>query len=561
MFEEPSDTSLLRPPSSQNKLSPPSSQNLQTSQQAADKNMDKVFPFTTSKDPRIDKSMMRPAGSMSISSLLGRDDAPSTPQPRGSNFEYRHSSTYAKSSSTDYTHPYLTNAISFATRPEHIRSRRTRTPDNVKHSLAVSSKRKQPQSATSPTTTNTNGQASPWDTAHSSGPDRRSYSPLTPNASVQSNLNRENRNKTYRTGTPLSMKQIREPLKSPSPLEEREGRTHTLHIGMNHEHASLSGNCSGNELAQKLYGRNENGLDKVRPQTRSLLNLSDDQRYETQSLKMNQGNGTDYWTASERASADNNKFAAKNELYEKNVFAPKGQAVQNVLNTTPVGNNNGDHKGSLRRERNSTINQIQVHSNDNNSFLRGSEASWLSASPARGYQRSRNMFSDGASRKLEELPHHKILAGITSENNKKTGRASPLPQAVQGAQAQPAGPGGNPSIKNEFGRMFSGLGSGLSSAPPNNGITSPRLSPLPQRPHDGVESAPPHSNVNVESLKLTRTGSYPSGKIRRMKEDDSFPNGNSDGRSSLLAVLEQGVKRNKNTHPSHHHHHPPLSHQ
>lgn len=53
------------------------------------------------------------------------------------------------------------------------------------------------------------------------------------------------------------------------------------------------------------------------------------------------------------------------------------------------------------------------------------------------------------------------------ELNRSKGRVSPLPQAVQGARSQShpllGGPGGEPGIKSEFGRMFSGIGGGVSS--------------------------------------------------------------------------------------------------
>lgn len=559
LFEEPLETSPSHPSFSHSQLSPFQSQKLHTSQWTADRKTDEMSTYTNGQGLNREKSAMRPAGSMSISSLLGRDDVPPAPQLRGSNPEYKRS--YAEPSSTDHTHPYRPNAISSTTRPDYEYSRRTHTPDSVKYNLAVSSKRKQSQTATSPTMINANGRASTWDTTHSYGSARQSYSPSISNASAQPSLNKENRIETHRTETPISMRQLREPLKSPLPFNEREEQAHSIHRRPNREHAPLSGNQGRVEPEQNFHGRAENGLDTVEPPSRSLLDSSDGQRYEAQSLKMNQENGTDYWIAPKRANGDSFNLTAKGELYERNVPTLRAQTVHTVSNARSVSHNGGDHDGSLKRERSSVDSQIQVQSNDSNNFLRRSEAPWLSASSARGNHRPRNVFFDGASRRLEELPHHKVLAGITSENNKKTGRASPLPQAVQGAQARTAGPGGHPGIKNEFGRMFSGLGSGLSSAPPNNGIISPRLSPLPQRPHDGVESAPPHSNVNVESLKLTRTGSYPGGKIRRIKEDDVFPNGNDNGRSSPLAALEQGVKRNKNTHPSHHHHHPPLSHQ
>lgn len=68
-------------------------------------------------------------------------------------------------------------------------------------------------------------------------------------------------------------------------------------------------------------------------------------------------------------------------------------------------------------------------------------------------------------RSLEEsqMSHRSILAA--QESARRVERASPLPQAVQGASTQPLGPGRNPSIKNEFGSIFSGLGSGVGSTP------------------------------------------------------------------------------------------------
>jgi len=55
----------------------------------------------------------------------------------------------------------------------------------------------------------------------------------------------------------------------------------------------------------------------------------------------------------------------------------------------------------------------------------------------------------------------------------RTGRSSPLPQAVQGAQLKFTGPGRDFSIKNEFGRMFSGLGSGVGGQSTPGGYIAP----------------------------------------------------------------------------------------
>ncbi|KAJ4342853.1 hypothetical protein N0V95_006793 [Ascochyta clinopodiicola] len=82
----------------------------------------------------------------------------------------------------------------------------------------------------------------------------------------------------------------------------------------------------------------------------------------------------------------------------------------------------------------------------------------------------------------EPMQHSKSHIGLGLEESRRTGRASPLPQAVQGAQAPPFMTGKDPGIKSEFGRMFSGLG-GLGSSTPLRG------SPLPQNNHDGQEPA------------------------------------------------------------------------
>ena len=118
------------------------------------------------------------------------------------------------------------------------------------------------------------------------------------------------------------------------------------------------------------------------------------------------------------------------------------------------------------------------------------------------YQRGRNGFVDRPMtfeehrrmeamqreqmRKESEGSVHRAILNLSPEVN-RVGRNSPLPQAVQGAQTRHMGPGENrPGIKTEFGRMFSGLGSGVGTATPTagqsvNGATTPsRVTPLRQ---------------------------------------------------------------------------------
>lgn len=159
-------------------------------------------------------------------------------------------------------------------------------------------------------------------------------------------------------------------------------------------------------------------------------------------------------------------------------------------------------------------------------------------------------------RKESEGSTHRAVLNISPELNRK-GRNSPLPQAVQGAQPRHIGPGGdNPGIKMEFGRMFSGLGSGVGSVTPNphhavNGTSTPhRMSPSSRHVegHDLVRSA-------VAEIDQRRSGSKAGSRAgkrngRRSRDDGEHLDG--DGRHTPDL---QRNKRAKTNHASHHHHH------
>ncbi|KAI2484147.1 Rxt3 multi-domain protein [Pyrenophora tritici-repentis] len=134
----------------------------------------------------------------------------------------------------------------------------------------------------------------------------------------------------------------------------------------------------------------------------------------------------------------------------------------------------------------------------------------------------------------EAMQHSKSHIGFGLEASRRTGRASPLPQAVQGAQAQPLSVGKDPGIKSEFGRMFSGLGSGLGTSTPSRG------SPLPQGSFE---------SDNGEMMK--RIGSQQGRRLKRVKDEEGiFDLENADGRGTPSGT--RGAKRGK-----HHHHHAP----
>lgn len=149
------------------------------------------------------------------------------------------------------------------------------------------------------------------------------------------------------------------------------------------------------------------------------------------------------------------------------------------------------------------------------------------------------------------------LLGISPELNRK-GRNSPLPQAVQGAQPRFVGPGGdNPGIKMEFGRMFSGLGSGVGSATPvagqsANGATTPsRMSPSRQIEDGDLART---AVVGVEDAKLGSTAKKRKGR-RRSRDDDKT---DADGRGT--PDTQRSGKRAKTSSAAHHHHHHMIPH-
>ncbi|KAL3425453.1 hypothetical protein PVAG01_02244 [Phlyctema vagabunda] len=153
--------------------------------------------------------------------------------------------------------------------------------------------------------------------------------------------------------------------------------------------------------------------------------------------------------------------------------------------------------------------------------------------------------------------------GIQEINRK--GRVSPLPQAVQGAQAQIGTPGGEPGIKSEFGRMFSGIGSGVGAA---RGVASPVTAgssgPSPSFSNPGqlrredldlvVAQDPP---MESNGHQMSRTASRGGSRRRKLKEEDSKGDDeDSNGRQTPSARGKRAKSHHHNHgHGRHHHHH------
>ncbi|EXJ95042.1 hypothetical protein A1O1_00160 [Capronia coronata CBS 617.96] len=112
----------------------------------------------------------------------------------------------------------------------------------------------------------------------------------------------------------------------------------------------------------------------------------------------------------------------------------------------------------------------------------------------------------------DEMSQHRTVLGLANES--KRGRYSPVPQAVQGAQAQTPQP--DAGIKAEHGRVFSGIGSGLGST---SAAQTPTPQPLSASPFKRDEAGNRLSEENL--MKMSRSASGISKRNRKALDEDA----------------------------------------
>ena len=111
---------------------------------------------------------------------------------------------------------------------------------------------------------------------------------------------------------------------------------------------------------------------------------------------------------------------------------------------------------------------------------------------------------------------HRNSLGLALEHSRRTGR-SPLPQAVQGAANQSDGPSRDPSVKNEFKKLFAGIGSGVSSS----GLAGSGAStPFPPSPKQGEH------RLELD-IPASRNASRMGNKRQRRPNDEKDREGSS----------------------------------
>ncbi len=144
--------------------------------------------------------------------------------------------------------------------------------------------------------------------------------------------------------------------------------------------------------------------------------------------------------------------------------------------------------------------------------------------------------------------HRNMLATMFDTN--KRGRISPLPQAVQGAQGQIRGPSTDPSIKNEFSRLFPGIGSGVGSAGMNSGASTPFPPPSPKPNHESENRIAFGSRREMADFgRSSRDASRVGKRSRRVKDDDELEI--LDSRPTNAPTSTRGVRKSRH---GHHHH-------
>ena len=148
----------------------------------------------------------------------------------------------------------------------------------------------------------------------------------------------------------------------------------------------------------------------------------------------------------------------------------------------------------------------------------------------------------------EATQQPRTLLGLMVDNAKRGGRISPLPQAVQGAQGRMRGPASEPGIKNEFARMFSGIGSGVGSAMSTPVPTEPGASlsfpSSPTRIDDSERRTPLNGRREALDHAKPRISSRGGRRNRKVKDEESQKDlENGDDLEIVRSFSARGPKR------------------
>ena len=296
----------------------------------------------------------------------------------------------------------------------------------------------------------------------------------------------------------------------------------------------------------------------AQPQASSVFSPPRHQQH-IQTQPVNQPSGQQFWRKEENGrepipASREEQYRPQYTSYPSTTSAPRPREAPEYLNRQPSSNPRDAYNNPPPTEREAIDRRLgeqprhPPYSGPYNDRHR-SEVSAPPQIPGPSYQPRTATSDQQARKKGEEMAQQRFLVGVSPESHRKHRISSPMPQAVQGAQAQHVGPGSDPSIKSEFGRPFGGLGSGLSSAPtPTNGTSTPRRqSPFSQRNGD-----PDNGGPELDGIRMVRVGSRGTNKrARGLKDDDKFASDSGDGRGTPANGIPRAKRRNPH-HPNSH---------
>lgn len=178
----------------------------------------------------------------------------------------------------------------------------------------------------------------------------------------------------------------------------------------------------------------------------------------------------------------------------------------------------------------------------------------MAASTAAASSSLAALANEGRRKGSEELLHHRNLLAVGADV-KRGGRASPLPQAVQGAQAPFISPTGETAIKNELGRVFSGIGSGVGGVGATS-APSGQSTPLGASPfkRDSFTGRSMNAEPMDDATRIAQSSSAAGRRARKSRDDEQMEIEANDPRGVLSA---RNARRSRHAH-HHHHQYVPL---
>ena len=518
-------------------------------------------PFSGGRELPALSSTARPGSSMSISSMLG--EGPSRPPREPSTVRDANSTSITTShpspiqKSTSSASPTkLSQSNSFIYRKSPERQSATQAPTN-RAFRAYSGGVPQRSYATVKAGSPDGHRYGP-----SSGPSGPQYSPISDTGSQQDWRQQHSKQSSVGRVTDRPNSQPNGYSNSPRDIERKRAEVEALRSDLAKQDEEASRD-------KKLRQENRNRSTSFEFLTREGQ-LARQGRLEPDTSPV-----VHHSLRDERVSGMNYPFLAQSVFSEPSVDTPrpnKDQIASRIFDrglsqsSGTKGPLTEDSLRRLREERQGLSQQSQQSQQNHNYFPSASRPRFIENVNERQIQSFPQRTLSGStapdnmnsvdrviqqSRGTEDSgQNHRSMLALMIDNNKRAGRISPLPQAVQGAQGRTSGPSSDPNIKNEFSRMFAGIGSGVGSA---SGASTPFL-PSPKQNNETEPRISLAGRSDLIELAKSRNGSIPRKRIRKAKDDEHQDLEVIESRATAGPKGTRGIKRSRHSGHRHHSH-------